>query len=215
MDLSEKTARTARKLIDRYEEWRDGAVDRKYGIDTCGTQDAAAAARIAAQCHGYHYEPIQLAVFGRIMKALPADPSGLTFIDLGSGKGRALVLAALHGFRRVIGVEYDVDLHFAAHRNVEQFRSTTGHASPIELSCADAVRYELPGEDCLCFIYNSFDDVALPRMLARIGDSLRRQPRRFFAAYRNPRHGRLFSEATFLRCLTRNTSFELYEGSAR
>jgi len=215
MDLSEKTARTARKLIGRYDEWRDGAVDRKYGLDTCGTQDAAAAARIAAQCHGYHYEPIQLAVFGRIMQALPADPAELTFIDLGSGKGRALVLAALRGFRRVIGIEYDADLHSAAQRNVERFRSTTGHLNPIELHCADAVRYELPGEDSLCFFYNSFDEVALPRMLARIGESLLEQPRRFFAAYRNPRHGRLLSDATFLRCLTRNSSFELYEGCGR
>ena len=215
MNLSEKTARATRKLMDRYEEWSDGAVDRKYGIETRGTQDAAAAARIAAQCHGYHYEPIQLAVFRRIMKALPADPAALTFIDLGSGKGRALVLAALCGFRRVIGIEYDPDLHSAAQRNVERFRFTTGNSSPIELYCADAVHYELPGEDCLCFFYNSFDDVALPRVLARIGDSLRRQPRRFFAAYRNPRHGRLLSDATFLRCLTRNSSFELYEGKTR
>lgn len=215
MVLAEKTAHVARKLIDRYEEWRDGAIDRKYGIETRGTQDAAAAARIAAQCHGYHYEPIQLAVFGRIMKALPADPAMLTFIDLGSGKGRALVLAALCGFRRVIGVEYDPDLHSAAQRNVDRFRFTTGHSSPIELHCADAVLYELPAEDCLCFFYNSFDDVALPRMLARIGDSLRQRPRRLFAAYRNPRHGRLLSETTFLRCLMRNSSFELYEGSAR
>lgn len=204
----------ARRLMGRYEEWRDGALDRRYGIDTRGKQDAAAAARIAAQCHGYHYEPIQLAVFERIMQALPVDPAGLTFIDLGSGKGRALVLAALHGFRRVIGIEYDADLHSAALRNVEHFRSRAGRASPIELCCADAVRYELPGEDCLCFFYNSFDAVALPRMLARIGESLRRQPRRLFVAYRNPRHGQLLSDAAFLRRLAHNPSFELYVGRA-
>jgi SAM-dependent methyltransferase len=209
MDLAEKTVRTARRLIDRYEGWRDGAVDRQYGIDTRGTLDSAP---IVAQDHRYHYAPIQLAVFERIMKALPAAPSALTFIDFGSGKGRALVLAALRGFRRVIGVEYDADLHAAAQRNLERFRSRAGHASPIELHCADALHHELPGEDCLCFFYNPFDDFAMARMLARIGDSLRAQPRRLFAAYRNPRHGRLLADAPFLRGLACNRTFELYEG---
>lgn len=205
-----QTLSTARRLIDRYEGWRDGALDRKYGIDTRGTLDSAP---IVAQDHRYHYAPIQLAVFERIMKALPADPAALTFIDFGSGKGRALMLAALRGFRRVIGVEYDEDLHSAAQRNVERFRARAGSASPIELYCADALRYELPGEDCLCFFYNPFDDFAMAQMLARIGESLRAQPRRLFAAYRNPRHGQLLAEAQFLRCLARNRTFELYEGA--
>lgn len=202
--------RTARKLMDRYQGWRDGSVDRKYGMDTRGTLDSAP---IIAQEHRYHYAPIQLAVFERIMKALPADPSALTFIDFGSGKGRALVLAALRGFRRVIGVEYDEDLHAAAQRNVERFRSRAARCSPIELYCADALHYELPGEDCLCFFYNPFDDFAMAQMLARIGESLHAQPRQLFAAYRNPRHGQLLADAQFLRCLARNRTFELYEGA--
>ena len=127
------------------------------------------------------------------MKALPADPAVLTLIDFGSGKGRALVLAALRGFRRVIGVEYDEDLHAAAQRNVERFRSRAGHASPIELHCADALHYELPGEDCLCFFYNPFDDFAMARMLARIGDA-RAQPRRL-RRIPESRHGRLLADA--------------------
>lgn len=199
-----------RTLMDRYEGWRDGAIDRKYGIDTRGTLDSAP---IVARDHRYHYQPIQQTVFERIMRALPADPAALTFIDFGSGKGRALVLAALRGFRRVIGVEYDEDLHSAAQRNVEHFRSRAGRASPIELHCADALHYELPGEDCLCFFYNPFDDFAMARMLTRIGDSLREQPRRLFAAYRNPRHGELLADAGFLRCLARNRTFELYEAT--
>jgi SAM-dependent methyltransferase len=212
MNLCEISTRAARKLFDRYEEWRDDAVDRKYGIDTRGTLESAP---IVARDHRYHYAPIQLAVFEQIMQALPADPAGLTFIDFGSGKGRALVLAALRGFRRVIGIEYDRDLHLAAQRNVEHFRSRVLRSGPIELHCADAVRYELPGEDCLCFFYNPFDDVVMAQVLTRIGDSLRGQPRRFFAAYRNPRHGQLLAAAQFLRCLARNRSFELYEGTAR
>ena len=210
MNLSERTSRAARRLYQRFEDWRDDAVDRKYGIDTRGTLDSAP---IVARDHRYHYAPIQLAVFERIMAALPADPAALTFVDFGSGKGRALVLAALRGFRRVIGIEYDAELHAAAQRNVERFRLRAGRACPIELHCADAVRYELPREECFCFFYNPFDDVAMAQVLARIGESLRAQPRRFFAAYRNPRHGRLLADAAFLRCLARNRTFELYEGT--
>jgi SAM-dependent methyltransferase len=202
----------ARRLASRYEEWRDLAVDRRYGIDTRSPPDAASGARGG---HGYHYEPIQLAVFRRIMAALPHDPAALAFIDFGSGKGRALVLAALHGFRRVIGIEYDPELHRIAQRNVALFSARAPGAAPIELHCADAATHPLPDEDCLCFFYNPFDEVAMAQVMAGIGDSLRRRAQRVFIAYRNPRHGEVLSASGFLRCLESNRTFQLYRAATR
>ena len=83
---------------------------------------------------------------------------------------------------------------------------------PIELHCGDAEQYELPPEDCLCFLYNTFDEAGMATMLARFKTSLSERPRRLFVAYRNPRYGEMLSRTRFLRCLERNRSFELYSG---
>ena len=213
MNLSQTTIRVARRLLDRYDEWRDYSLDRKYGIDTRFARQSCAPPPGADNAHhGYYYEPIQIAVFDRIMNALPARPGSLTFVDFGSGKGRALILASLKGFRRAIGIEYDANLHAAAGRNVARYGSRSGRAAAIELHCADAAEYELPLEDCLCFFYNPFDEFTMAKVLERINDSLCACPRRLIVAYRNPRHGHLFAGAHFLRALVRNRSFELYEG---
>src|SRR5690349_10766861 len=93
------------RLSGRLSDWRDAALDRTYGIETCELVQKPQGAGEHPD-HGYLYEPIQLAVFRRIMAALAIDPHNYTFVDYGSGKGRALVLAAEYGFRRVVGVEY-------------------------------------------------------------------------------------------------------------
>ena len=201
------------KLSHRLSDWRDAALDRAYGIETC---DLVATPRGVGEHpgHGYHYEPIQVAVFRRIMAALPLDPKRHTFVDYGSGKGRALVLAAESGFRRIIGVEYASALHEVAKRNVARFCSANRAGASIELHCADAAAFELPAEDLVCFFYNPFDDVVMRKVLSNIERSLQLRPRRILVVYRNPKHASVLSECRFLRCLTRNASFEIHEALA-
>lgn len=213
MELSLIARVLGHKLMDRYDGWRDLTLDRRYGIDTTsGEGRIADAASCLRTFHGHHYEPIQIPVFRRIMQALPADPAELAFVDLGCGKGKALVLAAEHGFRRVMGVECDRRLYAAAQRNVRAYCDAVRRRDDIEVILGDAAQHPLPGEDCVCFLYNTLDEVAMPMLLARIGRSLQETPRRLFVAYRNPVHGDLLSAARFLRALVRTASFEIYQG---
>ena len=198
------------RLFDRLSDWRDGALDRTYGIETC--QLVATPQGVGEHsAHGVRYEPIQLDVFRRIMAALAIDPKGYTFLDFGSGKARALVLAAEYGFRRIIGVEYAIALHEVAKRNVARFRAANPAGAAIELHCSDAASFELPAEDLVCFLYNPFDDVVMRKVLLNIERSLQRRPRRLLVAYRNPKHANLLSECRFLRCVTRNSTFEIHQ----
>ena len=213
MKLSETANRFRRKVFARYEAWRDGALDRRYGIDTsCARNPAADAPGWLHAYHGYYYEPIQLAVFQRIMQSLPLDASQLTFVDFGCGKGRALVLAAEHGFRRIIGIECDASLVAAARRNVGAYCSAAKRRHDIELHLGDATQYDLPAGDCLCFFYNPFDEFAMQSVLARIERSSREKPRRLLVVYRNPRHAGVMLRTGFLRRLVQNPSFEVYAG---
>ena len=211
MDIAHTATWFRHKLLSRYEAWRDGALDRRYGVDTGCARDPAADAPAWLQAyHGYHYEPIQIGVFRRIVEALPLDAVDLTFVDFGCGKGRALLLAAEHGFRRIVGIECDGDLLAAARRNISTYCAAARRPPDIELHLGDAVKHELPPEDCLCFFYNPFDEVAMANVLARIGRSLKAKPRRLLVVYRNPRHSDLMRRAGFLRHVVRNRSFEVY-----
>ena len=67
---------------------------------------------------GSAYAAIDENAFIKALCDIPIDPSDFHFVDLGSGKGRALFLAAKAGFSKVIGVEFSADLHFLAQKNI-------------------------------------------------------------------------------------------------
>jgi Histone methylation protein DOT1 len=60
------------------------------------------------------YQPTDPALFRQMMAELPIDFPEFIFVDLGSGKGRTLLLASEYAFRRIIGVEIVTELHRAA-----------------------------------------------------------------------------------------------------
>src|SRR5579864_6223943 len=87
---------------------------------------------------GVDYRAVYPKEFFSAMSALPInDYSQYTFIDLGSGKGRAILLAQKYNFRRYIGVEFAKELHELAQANLQDYEN-------IELQCMDATQYVFP-----------------------------------------------------------------------
>jgi SAM-dependent methyltransferase len=202
----------ARFVLRRYDRWVDASLDRKYGIDTCGVDEAIAYPNVpdALRTEFYAYEAIQVPMFRALMRTLDIEPRGYVFVDFGSGKGRALVLAAEHGFRRIIGVELAPALHEAATRNIEIFRSRRSLAAPIELYRADAVDLLIPDSDAFLFFYNPFGESVMRRVAQNIERSFREHPRSLVVAYRNPIHSFVFDELAFLQSVLGNKSFAVY-----
>src|SRR5215469_11602963 len=64
------------------------------------------------------YQPIEPDIFHEMLSAVPADFRHYTFIDIGSGKGRALLLASESRFRRIIGIELLPELNRIAQANI-------------------------------------------------------------------------------------------------
>ncbi len=84
---------------------------------------------------------------GAFLGDLPIpDHSRFTFIDLGSGKGRILFLAAEYPYRRIQGVEFARELHSEAQENFRTFSTGAGSsgAGKIESVCVDAGNFEFP-----------------------------------------------------------------------
>jgi SAM-dependent methyltransferase len=161
--------------------------DRRYGVDTGGELMSDRMAVVGE--HGYEkggadFISIPERTFFRTLKSLPMeDPSGFAFIDIGCGKGRAVLLAGTRSFRRGIGVEHSPTLAEVANRNIETWRGPR-HCGDVRVICADATVFELPPEPCVLYFNGPFDDYALlEQVLANVTASWRARPRPIYAVY--------------------------------
>jgi SAM-dependent methyltransferase len=120
----------------------------------------------------------------------PAVPRGpeWVFLDLGSGKGKALLMASRYGFQRVIGVELSPDLAAVGRRNVERYRQRHPGSAPIEVICADATEYPIPRDPLLLYLHNPFDGQILAAIASRLVDSVTSWPRDVSLLYHSPIH---------------------------
>ena len=87
-----------------------------------------------------------------------------TFIDLGCGKGRALLLASRLPFREVIGIELNPELAAVAARNAEHWQSLGEARSPIRVLVGDAAEPALAFGPTLLFLYNAFAEPLVHRL---------------------------------------------------
>lgn len=132
------------------------------------------------------YQAIPPEEFRELMSALPIDFSQFTFIDVGSGKGRALLLAAEYGFCRIIGIEWLPELDRIARANVEKLHEKRALTAKIELLCMDAAEFVFPAEPTLVLLFNPLTENSLRKLLRNLEGSLRRNPRPVYVAYVNP-----------------------------
>ena len=88
----------------------------------------------------YKYLPTRPSRVRQVIRSLQIENYGdFTFIDMGSGKGRVLFVAAERPFRSIQGVEYDAGLHRQAEDNIAR---SSRKLSRIELHNVDASQYE-------------------------------------------------------------------------
>ncbi|MCW2968554.1 MAG: hypothetical protein JWM71_2326 [Solirubrobacteraceae bacterium] len=161
--------------------------DRSLGVSTAGISEASANAPAdPLSVHAVHYQGVPVRRLTAILEALPIEPGETTFVDYGCGKGKALLLAAMRGFRRVIGVEFAPGLAAVAQRNAEVLARARPDAARVEVACLDAAEYGLPVEPTVLFLYNPFDDVVMRRVAAAVDRSLAEDPRPMLVVYLHP-----------------------------
>ena len=164
------------------------AYDRMLGIETMDdikapTSRFIGAGDSSANHDMFIYGPVFYGMLRRVMRRLNPTPDDV-FIDLGSGKGRAVFYMSQFNFKRVIGVELDQKVMAIAHRNRLHFRRAR---SPIEFVAEDASKYEFSDETVI-FINNAFGEATLRTVLANIRASLPANPREIRIFYLNPQH---------------------------
>lgn len=144
----------ARILLGHY---RNVLFDRWYRVDTCGQQSVAQLGVVDENPREvYGFSSSTIAIVRAILASLPIDHREWVFIDLGSGKGRTLLLAGAYPFKRIIGVEHAISLVRTSRANLDTYigRKACGK---IEVFAADAVTFPPPAEEnLLVYMFNPF-----------------------------------------------------------
>ena len=170
------------------EERNNRAFDRRYRTDTARELPLnEAGIPGGGDLYGV-YRPLWEGTFHRAISLVPIDLAQFTFVDIGSGKGKLLLLAAQYPFKAIEGVEYGERLHHAAERNIAIFHKATRTPVPIRSALGDATLYELPAGPVLCMIFNSFDEVTTNNVLRRIAAQGSQGKRPVFVIYANLRN---------------------------
>jgi hypothetical protein len=190
--------------------------DQMHGVDTSGLVPATHL--VTGHANDEHITAyygvapsILRALIGHWRESGPPHPiEDYTFIDVGAGKGRGLLVASEYSFRKVVGIELNPEMAAIARQNVEHWSRvhsedpTAARLAPIELFEQDALDFELPGTPTLLFLFHPFEAPVLKQLLRRIETQFAKRPGTLDLLYvnaecadvidRNPAFTQLFRE---------------------
>jgi SAM-dependent methyltransferase len=178
---------TLHRVRYRNHPWmRQHPFDRSYGISTNGFLPRwLLRSGTAADAHTTVYAGCQPSCLRQALSVVPRLESR-AFVDLGCGKGRALVVASEFPFRRILGVELTPALAPIVRRNAAIVRRRYPKRTAIDVVEGDATEVQLPEGDLVIFLYNSFGQELVARLAARIEEAVEAGGREVFFVYENP-----------------------------
>jgi hypothetical protein len=135
----------------------------------------------------FPYLPTRPSKVRKILRDLPIHSfREYSFIDLGSGKGRPLLVAAEWPFHLIQGVEYDTVLHQQAEQNIRSYIESKKPGSRIESQNMDAMDYHFPPGNLVVFLFNPFGPRVLNGVLGNLVASFESSPRAIFLTCVSP-----------------------------
>jgi SAM-dependent methyltransferase len=168
--------------------------DLKYGTDTGGylRPDELGGGGIHDALNN-GYSAVAPSVFREACRlwreTLPSSAARLeafTFVDVGAGKGRALLLAAELPFRKVIGVELNEVLARIAQRNVTLWNRLARPRAKIRVVHEDAAAFRWPRTPLLVYFNNPFNCALVDLMASRLAAAAASGPGLLDLLYVNP-----------------------------
>jgi Methyltransferase domain len=194
--------------VRRRQRYGDVDYDWDFRVDTTGAT-VGWRDRLLGHFHS-PYQPTEPALFhemlATLMSSAKIDFREFTFIDIGSGKGRALLMAADYPFRRILGIEILPELHRVAKENISKYKSDSQQCFAIDCLLGDASGFAFPLGPTVLYLFNPLPESGLVRLISNLEGSLRQHPRPMFVLYHNP---------LLEKVLTRNGVFERIAGTSQ
>jgi len=193
----------------RRSRYGDTDYDFDHNVDTTWAT-VPLRTRLRELVSGAQYQASEPELFHRILHDLRFSPQGFTFIDLGSGKGRTLLMASVYPFRRIVGVELLEELHQIAQRNIASYHVEQQRCFDIEAYCADARDYQFPPEPIVVYLFNPFPDYVLQTVLENLRTSVGSLRREVYVIYHNLVYENLFKSRPWLHEIRKTYQYAIY-----
>jgi SAM-dependent methyltransferase len=173
-------------------ETRCRLYDWRHNVQTCGDVSVASLGDVGNNVdHAAPYMPSHPKFLDSIIRNLDIDYGKYQFVDLGSGKGRVILVASEFPFARVQGVEFSRSLHDIAVRNVQRYNSRSQRCKNVEPIHGDAIEYQFPRTPLVIFMFNPFRPAVLVPVLHNLEASINKLPRDVVLFYTAPFYGDL------------------------
>lgn len=134
-----------------------------------------------------------------------------TFVDLGSGKGRMLLVAAEYPFRKIQGVEFAVQLHHEAQQNIFRYRHRGQQCRDITSVNMDAAEYVFPDGNLALFFYNPFGLEVMKKVFANLEEAIAHAPRHVIVFMVNPEFASVADSTPSLYLYCQTKRFRIYQ----
>ncbi len=179
---------------------RDQNFDREHGTDTCEIVSPDAKSVIGRHWkYGVKYQPVDPLTFEQCLQRLRLPWEEFTFIDIGSGKGRGVLLAADFPFRRVIGIEYCEELNDIARKNLRRWPEARRRCNAIDILCLDATGFAFPDGPLVVYFYNPFGRPVMAQVADHLRATFEACPRRIVVVYVGAAYADLWDALPFLQ----------------
>lgn len=164
---------------------REIAGERRYRIDTTGTDNLKGLVPAEDRAHVTMYEPVNYFSAEWLMDRVTEAEKQTGFLDVGCGKGRVLAIAEAYGFTSVTGIDISPKLLAA----IPPGRFT--------IHCTDARKFDIPDHIGVIFLFNPFDEKLMKDFIGKVMESVERKKRPLKVLYANPRCLQLWLDAGF------------------
>jgi 16S rRNA G966 N2-methylase RsmD len=170
--------------------------EKKYGISTTGADELKLLKKQGLDIsHATIYMPVSYSILEEIFVKLPIN-TRKHFLDIGSGKGRALSVAAIRGFKKVSGIDFSEKFCKEAEKNLQQLKAK-GFDFQSQIINSNAKATIIPTDaDCI-FLFNPFDKIIMTEVVRNIMQSYTLKKRTIYICYVNPLHKDIFIKQGF------------------
>ena len=117
--------------------------------------------------------------------SLMAPPEDYSFVDIGAGMGRGLLIASRMPFREVIGVELHPELAAMAEKNIHAWEAAGRSRCPMKIVCEDVAEFPFPRNPCLAYLFNPFGAPVLKTLLRHMEKQFAGRPGQLDLLYAN------------------------------
>jgi SAM-dependent methyltransferase len=136
------------------------------------------------------YEAVSFYMLEKLLGAFQKVSAMTSIIDLGSGKGRVLMVASHFGFTDITGIDFAKELCQQANVNMREKEKEFPKIKWTVIN-EDVENYNIGRQDSVFFMFNPFTEDVLKRFLEKLDDSCHEFPRSIYFLYASPQYQQL------------------------